>query len=136
MNNLDDWAFSFSGCDGGNPGADIWLCGIEWGYENATDEERKNYYENELPREIENGECKLNTNYNFFTDESMNYPFNLAFSKLYSAIQGIDFIDCKLHHKNIIRGQSPLKYEHNAMAAYDWIKRGQKRKVKTNSGRQ
>ncbi|MCF6338954.1 MAG: IS630 family transposase [Gammaproteobacteria bacterium] len=26
--------------------------------------------------------------------------------------------------------------EHNAMAAYGWIKRGQKRKVKTNSGRQ
>jgi len=26
--------------------------------------------------------------------------------------------------------------EHNAMAAYGWIKRGQKRKIKTNSGRQ
>jgi len=29
-----------------------------------------------------------------------------------------------------------LHPEHNAMAAYGWIKRGQKRKVKTNSGHQ
>ncbi len=25
------WATSLSGCDGGNPEADIWLSGIEWG---------------------------------------------------------------------------------------------------------
>lgn len=28
---VKEWACSFSGCDGGNPNAPIWLCGIEWG---------------------------------------------------------------------------------------------------------
>ncbi len=86
-NNLSKWASSFSGCDGGNPNANIWLCGIEWGYEKATAEERDNYYNHELPKEIENGGHELNTNYNFFSDEIMGFPFNLAFAKLYSAIE-------------------------------------------------
>ena len=25
------WACSLSGCDGGNPNAPLYLCGIEWG---------------------------------------------------------------------------------------------------------
>ncbi len=88
--NLNKWAYSFSGCDGGNPDAEIWLCGIEWGYEKATDNARENYYKNELPEEIMKGQHELNTNYNFFGDESMSFPFNLAFSKLYSVIQSGD----------------------------------------------
>lgn len=90
---LKQWACSFSGCDGGNPKSDIWLCGIEWGYENATDEERDLYYKNDLPEEINSGEHKLNTHYNFFTDERMDSPFNLAFAKLYSAIRNIEISD-------------------------------------------
>ena len=80
------WAYSFSGCDGGDPSSDIWLCGIEWGYENATEEERQNYYRNELPLEIRNGRQELKSSYNFFIEESMAFPFNLAFSKIHSSI--------------------------------------------------
>jgi len=84
---LDDWACSYSGCDGGDLSSDIWLCGIEWGYEKATEEERQNYYKNILPEEINAGEQALNEIYNFFADESMSFPFNLAFAKLYSAVK-------------------------------------------------
>jgi hypothetical protein len=88
--NLEKWACSFSGCDGGNPNSNIWLCGIEWGYENATEEQREDYYKYGLANEIKQGEHKLDKNYNFFTDESMKFPFNLAFAKLYSALQSED----------------------------------------------
>jgi len=86
-NKLKQWACSFSGCDGGIPESDIWLCGIEWGYEAATDEERIEYYKNGLPKEINSGEQRLDTVYDFFTDESMDFPFNLAFAKIYSALR-------------------------------------------------
>jgi transcriptional activator of eps genes len=87
-NNIVNWAHSFSGCDGGDVNADTWLCGIEWGYSGATDGERQNYYKNELPKEIELGAVKLDRKYNFFSDESMEYPFNRGFAKLYTSYMG------------------------------------------------
>jgi len=92
-NQLKQWANSFSGCDGGTPESDIWLCGIEWGYEAATDEERYEYYKNGLPKEINSGEQKLDTTYDFFTDESMEFPFNLAFAKIFSALKNTEISD-------------------------------------------
>ena len=84
-NNLNNWILSFSGCDGGDINSDTWLCGIEWGYPNATDKEREDFYKIKLPQEIEQGSVKLNSDYNFFTSKSMEYPFNRGFAKLYSA---------------------------------------------------
>jgi len=91
--NLQNWANSFSGCDGGNLKADTWLCGIEWGYSGASEQEKQDYYTNELPKEIENGAVNLNSNYNFFTDESLAYPFNRGFAKLYASYKGGDVSD-------------------------------------------
>ncbi|MEC4686653.1 MAG: hypothetical protein VST71_13100 [Nitrospirota bacterium] len=48
--NMRLWACSLSGCDGGNINSDIWLCGIEWG--GGSD---GNYYEKDLPQEINKG---------------------------------------------------------------------------------
>jgi len=48
-----EWACSLSGCDGGNPDAEIWICGIEWGLgkkDNAAE-----YYNTTLPNEIAQG---------------------------------------------------------------------------------
>jgi hypothetical protein len=36
---FDNWARGFSGCDGGNPRGDIWLCGIEY----AGEEEEQSF---------------------------------------------------------------------------------------------
>lgn len=44
------WSCSFSGCDGGNLNADLWLCGIEWGQGSYG-----GHYEEELPEEISKG---------------------------------------------------------------------------------
>lgn len=84
--NLKDWACSFSGCDGGNINSDIWICGVEWGYEYATDEDRKKYYKTGLSEEIKNGVVKLNSDYDIFNDTQAN--FNLNVTKLYTAITG------------------------------------------------
>jgi len=109
--NLNKWACSFAGCDGGNPNADIWLCGVEWGYESATAKERENYYKNELPIEIKKGEHKLNRNYNFFTDESMSFRFNLALAKLYSLIRGGNFSSFKENAEEILKlNLSPISF--------------------------
>ena len=105
---LNKWVCSFAGCDGGDPNSDIWLCGIEWGYENATEEEREDYYKNGLPIEIRNGEQELDLNYSFFTDESLKFPFNLAFAKLYSAI--IDKEISQINDKILKLNLSPIAF--------------------------
>lgn len=80
--NLKKWACSFSGCDGGNINADIWLCGIEWGsgsYENGK------YYEKDLPDEIKKGAVEI-TNEKFDWKDSITYSYGRSFAKLYTAI--------------------------------------------------
>ncbi len=86
--NLKEWARSFSGCDGGNPNADIWLCGIEWGYAGTKDEDkekRENYYKNELPEEIKKGAIELDSE-KFNWKDSINYTYGRSFAKLYTTI--------------------------------------------------
>ncbi len=88
--NIEKWANSFSGCDGGDINSSVWLCGIEWGYSGVTDNDREKYYKEELPTWIKRGEEKQNTSYDFFEDkdeQGNEYPFNLAFKKIYSSIQ-------------------------------------------------
>jgi hypothetical protein len=80
-----DWACSFSGCDGGNPNADIWLCGIEWGYIGKEDE-KENYYKKELPKEIKKGVAETDSSFKWA--DSITYPYGRSFAKLYQAIQG------------------------------------------------
>lgn len=80
--NIRDWACSLSGCDGGNIDANIWLCGIEWGGGS-----RGNYYEKDLPQEINQGEVVSNVN-KYDWKDSITYPYGLSFAKLYTAIKG------------------------------------------------
>ena len=81
-----EWACSLSGCDGGNPQADIWLCGIEWGYD-SRDASIDNYYKNELPQQIAKGaDTQKNDKYDW--DASLKYTYGWNFAKLYAAIYG------------------------------------------------
>ena len=80
-----EWNCSLSGCDGGNPKADVWLSGIEWGY--RADEKRQNeYYKMELPMEIGKGKYVPSTTYDW--KDSLTYPYGRSVAKLYSAIIG------------------------------------------------
>jgi hypothetical protein len=87
-NTFNEWISSFSGCDGGQIESDTWLCGIEWGYKDATNEQREEYYKIGLLNEIRRGHVKLDSKYDFFTDESFKHQYNLKFYKLYTAIFG------------------------------------------------
>lgn len=90
---LEAWVNSFSGCDGGSLEAQTWLCGIEWGSAGNSEQdaqERQTYYGTILPEEISRGSVALNQDYQFFTEESAQYPFNWALIKLYAAIHDLD----------------------------------------------
>ncbi len=91
--NLKKWACSFSGCDGGNSKADIWLCGIEWGYSGATKGEKEEYYTKGLPEEIKQGEVKLTDNFDW--KGSITYTYGRSFAKIYTAINGGEVADYK-----------------------------------------
>ncbi|MEI6893484.1 MAG: hypothetical protein V5789_02390 [Colwellia sp.] len=87
--NFREWACSFSGCDGGNVDADIWLCGIEWGGASHGD-----YYKKGLPEELVNGKVELSLN-KFDWSESLDYPYGRSFAKLYKSIKEEDVKDYK-----------------------------------------
>ena len=80
--NLKEWAISLSGCDGGNPNADIWVCGIEWGGGSMG-----RYYEKDLPEEISKGRVELDDNIYRWKD-SLTYTYGRNLAKLYMAITG------------------------------------------------
>ncbi len=80
---FSEWATSFSGCDGGDPNAKVWLCGIEWG---GGDDET--YYGDTLPRQIEKGSFQPPERYVW--KENLNYRYGQSLAKLYAAIQGRD----------------------------------------------
>ncbi len=91
--NFIDWACSLSGCDGGNPKADIWICGIEWGCEK---EKEASYYQIELAQEIAKGRQDPSKNYEWMT--SLKNPYGRNLAKLYSAVIGKDVSD----YRNIV----------------------------------
>ncbi len=88
--NLYEWVTSFSGCDGGNPTAKTWACGIEWGF-SATEDVKdldsfyKNYYQNELKEEINKGKFIFKNDFYDWKD-SFTYPYGKNVAKLYTAI--------------------------------------------------
>ena len=75
-----DWACSFSGCDGGNPGAKLWICGIEWGGGS------KEYYNDVLPEQIQEGEYVPPKIYPW--KETLKEPYGRNVAKLYTVIKG------------------------------------------------
>lgn len=90
IENLKEWACSFSGCDGGNINADIWLCGIEWG---AGSYEDGIYYKEELRNEISKGAVEADKTFDW--GKSLDYTYGRSFAKLYTAIQGGNVADYK-----------------------------------------
>lgn len=80
---FEEWACSLSGCDGGNPDADTWMCGIEWGGNNTD-----GYYQKHLPAEIAAGEYTPENKYDWKKHQKYNFGKNVA--KLYAAYQGHD----------------------------------------------
>jgi len=95
-----EWACSLSGCDGGDPSAPIWLCGIEWGYgksrsdtEEKYDQKVSSYYFTELPNEISKG--KFTPSKNYVWREEITYPFGISAAKLFMAVNG--------HSENYLR---------------------------------
>ncbi|OZG71077.1 hypothetical protein BTA51_22100 [Hahella sp. CCB-MM4] len=83
MENIESWACSFSGCDGGYLSANTWLCGIEWG----GGSKKPDYYEKTLPEEIKKGSAEVNLEWHDWAD-SLTYPYGISFAKLYQAIKG------------------------------------------------
>ena len=77
------WLCSFSGCTGGNPTSQIWLCGIEWGLQAN---EAQKYY-NELYNGIREGFVKECDSY-FDWSDCIKYQYGIKFAKLYQAIVG------------------------------------------------
>lgn len=89
------WANSFSGCDGGNKDAPIWVSGIEWGLgkekgQSDQDYEKylKKYYQNDLPQAIDNGNTEISSIYDW--KEQLKFGFGIVLAKLYSVIKGFD----------------------------------------------
>ncbi|MFK3872129.1 hypothetical protein [Pseudoalteromonas rhizosphaerae] len=82
LEKIKPWVCSFSGCDGGNPEADIWLCGIEWGLDSAAANE---YYER-LKLQMQRGVVPVKKT-DFDWEDSISYPYGVRFAKLYQAIQ-------------------------------------------------
>lgn len=81
---FEEWACSFSGCDGGNPTGSIWFSGIEWGLNKKEDD--KKYYKKDLPEEIAKGKYQPPDIYDWEVNSKSKYGQNVA--KLYSCIIG------------------------------------------------
>ncbi|EAT60144.1 hypothetical protein [Chlorobium ferrooxidans] len=89
--NFKKWACSFSGCEGGNRQAKIWISGIEWGggkkpNEKNFEETMSQYYNVTLKQEIEQGAVTAPAEYNW--QEHKNEPYGIKLAKLYMAING------------------------------------------------
>jgi len=81
---VQDWACSLSGCDGGNIEANIWLCGLEWG---AGSFNEGIYYKEQLVEEIKTGRVEYRHSL-FDWEKSITFNFGWNFAKLYTAMQG------------------------------------------------
>ncbi len=79
------WARSFSGCDGGNVKAGVWISGIEWGSASYDD----GIYYRKLVEQIKAGAYNdYRRSYDW--KESTTYPYGRSFAKLYTALNDVD----------------------------------------------
>ncbi len=77
---FENWACSFSGCDGGNLAAPLWFCGIEWGGGAGADWLRKN---------IDSGAISQPSHINVHQiEEQFAYQFDQKLLKIYSVLTG------------------------------------------------
>ncbi|MCW7471837.1 hypothetical protein [Leptospira kanakyensis] len=94
MNNINftTWANSFSGCDGGNKDASIWVSGIEWGLGKEQkqtnleyEEYLENYFQRDLPQSIQKGKAEISSIYDW--EEQLKYNYGKILAKLYLVIK-------------------------------------------------
>lgn len=123
---FEEWACSLSGCDGGNPDASTWLCGIEWGGGGESDEQNEKYYGTTLPREIAEGRVEANSEYNW--QHEQKYPYGKSVAKLYAAYRGHKIDDYENFLKSLDNSELyklnlyPIAFQHTG---YDlWTKYG------------
>jgi hypothetical protein len=81
---FEKWAKGYSGFDGGNPNAKIWLCGIEWGGNQTENLE-------DLQKDFQNDVSKIPMGYDNH-NENLDFPYNYKFLKVMAAAKGIDFL--------------------------------------------
>jgi hypothetical protein len=93
--NFIQWARSLSGCDGGDPKAKFWLCGIEWGY-GKKDGNPEEYYNIELRQEIEKGKYEPAGIYHW--EDTLKHTYGRNVAKLYYAIIGKNVAD----YRNVV----------------------------------
>lgn len=83
---IKEFLLSFAGCDGGDIGSpekqSIWICGIEWGGNNADAESVRKYFESNDWKVIQG--CNNCT-------EQLKYRYDQVMAKLLSAIKGGDY---------------------------------------------
>ncbi|NVK25957.1 MAG: hypothetical protein HWE10_13605 [Gammaproteobacteria bacterium] len=92
---INEWLASYSGCDGGNiQSSELWLSGIEWGYEKkdgqTQDEQYESvikYHKTDTARDIEKGFTEPYSN-KFAMHENINGTFGRNTAKLITAIMG------------------------------------------------
>lgn len=100
-NDFIRWATGFSGCDGGNPKGNIWLCGFEFGGGN-TEEDLVFSDDVTLPAYV-GGEYWENR------DEFLKFQYNLKAIKLLTALAGKDIGD----YESFFRNQSCFDCDSN-----------------------
>lgn len=87
------WAKGYSGFDGGNPNAGIWLCGIEWGGHQTEDIEA-------LKKDFLTDVSEIPYGYDDHY-KNLEYPYNYKFLKIMATVKGIDFLVNGDNSKNI-----------------------------------
>ena len=89
------WACSLSGCNGGDPKADIWISGIEPGLDKGSQED---YYCKDLPKKIKETDQNISIKYEW--DQHIKYTYGQRLAKLYHSIK-YPSKDIKDYKKNI-----------------------------------
>ncbi|GAB4403698.1 MAG: hypothetical protein Fur0028_16370 [Bacteroidales bacterium] len=80
------WAArNFSGCDGKNANAPVWVCGIEWGATKSSEEKTIAEYA-KYKAQIEKNEVEANDYYDW--KEQHKHQYSLKFAKLYTVLKG------------------------------------------------
>lgn len=94
-NKFKEWACSLSGCDGGNPKAETWLCGIESGGNESSYEKNLEYYQVDLVAAIAKGAHIPGSEYDWHDQQRNRYGQSVA--KLYAAYRGHRVVEYQKH---------------------------------------
>lgn len=99
--NFYNWAVSFAGCDGGNlKMARTWFCGLEWGYKDGNESEKRKYYKS-ISLSISRNETST-FNSEFYNFSKHQNQFGRFITEIYSSIYNFDKNDHSNFNKSDI----------------------------------